>query len=297
MDAPVVLIHKGDSSYLFNTLYMLNRYHSPSNIFLIGDNANAHYSNWCTHFQFENYSHKAEELRPIYWHKSVFSFEHELFCLQRWMVLESFMQEHNLQKAIYIDSDVLVFDNLPNWLPKFSSYGMSIIGVSGHTNFVQSSTTLAKFNAYVIDKYSTEKGKEAIQKWFDEHMAGKADHGISDMDMLTHFAEEYPDEVINLETSYSEFAFDRSFSESNGFAIDANTGFKSIVWKQEKPYFFNLQSGKEIHAVTLHFQGNIKQNQKHYIPKPDGSYRLWQSYFRIRFLLSKIEYKVLRLIG
>lgn len=293
MDAPIVLIHKGDSSYLFNTLYMLNRYHSKSAIFLIGDNANAHYSDWCTHYQFENYSHKAEELRPNYWHKSVFSYEHELFCLQRWMVLESFMQEHNLQQAIYLDSDVLVFDNLPSWLPKFAGYGMSIVGVSGHTNFVQSTTTLAKFNAYVMGKYSTENGKEAIQQWFDEHMAGKADHGISDMDMLTHFAEEYPTEVVNLENYYSEFAFDRSFSESNGFETEPNTGFKKVVWNDDKPYFTPLKSEATIPAITLHLQGNIKQNQKHYIPNPDFAYSFWKAYFSIRYLLSKIERKVL----
>jgi hypothetical protein len=296
MEAPIVLIHKGDSSYLFNSLYMLNRYHSKSNIFLIGDNANAHYSDWCTHFQFDNFSQKAEELRPIYWHKSVFSYEHELFCLQRWMVLESFMAEHQLTQAIYLDSDVLVYDHLPSWLPKFSGYGMSIVGVSGHTNFVQSAATLAKFNRYVIDKYSTEEGKATIQDWYDEHMRGKADHGISDMDMLTHFAEENPEEVVNLETYFNQFVFDRSFSESNGFEIEAGTRFKKVFWDEEKPSLKSLGASAMVPAITLHFQGNIKQNQRAYLPKTDFNFTLWNTYFKIRCLMNKIESRILSIV-
>jgi hypothetical protein len=293
MEAPIVLIHKGDSSYLFNSLFMLNKYHSKGSIFLIGDKANAHYSDWCTHFQFENYSHKAEELRPIYWHKSVFSYEHELFCLQRWMVLESFMDEHQLTKAIYLDSDVLVYDYLPSWLPKFNGYGMSIVGVSGHTNFVQSVETLAKFNRYVIDKYSTEEGKATIQDWYDEHMRGKADHGISDMDMLTHFAEENPEEVVNLETYFNQLVFDRSFSESNGFETDDN-GMKKLYWIGNTPNIKVLESGKLVKAVTLHFQGIGKPFLRTNVKPKTLSFSLADFYFQKRLFVNKVLKKLMK---
>jgi len=213
------------------------------------------------------------------------------------MVLETFMIKHNIEQAIYLDSDVLVYDNLNNWLPKFTKYGMSIVGVSGHTNFIQSIKTLSKFNEYIFDKYSSNEGHKAIQQWWDEHMAGKADHGISDMDMLVHFALENPAVVIDLEAQYSDFVFDRSFSESNGFEIDLKTGFKKVVWKEDNPYLASLKSGKEVPAITLHFQGNIKQNQKTYMPNLDFNFKFWNSYFKLRYILFKLERKVLRMVN
>jgi hypothetical protein len=127
-------------------------------------------------------------------------------------------------------------------------------------------------------------------------MRGKADHGISDMDMLTHFAEENPEEVVNLETYFNQYVFDRSFSESNGFEIEVGTGFKKVYWKEEKPRLKSLGASAMVPAITLHFQGNIKQNQRAYLPKTDFNFTFWNTYFKIRYLMNKIESRILSIV-
>lgn len=290
---PIVLIHQGDNDYLFRTLYMLNRFYKPSEIFLIGNNANKHYSNYCTHFSVADLKTETTQISKAFFNLSSNGADFELFCIERWFILSAFLKRQKLIKAIYLDTDILIYESLEAYCTKFKGYGMTMIGVSGHTNFVLKPEVLEKFCAWILNLYSSNEGKETINQWYQEHLTKHKLGGISDMTFFTKYQLANPAELVNLEGISAEFNFDRSFSESNGFETEVN-GMKKLYWTGNTPQIKHLESGKLVNAVTLHFQGIGKPFLLTNVKPKTLSFSLTDFYFQKRLFLSKVFKKLLK---
>lgn len=288
---PIVLIHQGDSNYLFRTLFMLNRFYKKNEIFLIGNAENKHYSNWCTHVSIDKLLIATNQIASSFFNLSSNSAGFELFCIQRWFVLSAFINNRGLKQVIYLDSDILIYEQLDKYFPFFNGYGMTMIGVSGHTNFIQNPKVLTNFCDWILNLYSTDSGKATIQQWYSEHLTVHKDGGISDMTFFTKYLELCPTDVLNLENFSSEFVFDRSFSESNGFETEDN-GMKKLIWKNNTPFVKQLQTGVEKRMVTIHFQGIGKPYLLSSLRPKSLKFQLADTYFQSRIFIMKVISKL-----
>ena len=111
MKIPVILIHNGYSDYLKYTIQMSSK---NNDTYLISDtNPNIECENF-TFVDSQNYTESSNDFTPHYEHMNTTPFDYELFCYHRWFILKEFMEKNQIDKVFYIDSDVLLFENMSN---------------------------------------------------------------------------------------------------------------------------------------------------------------------------------------
>jgi hypothetical protein len=165
------------------------------------------------------------------------------------------MVSENMERCLYLDSDVLLYTDIVSESKRFDAFGMTIAGISGHTNFISNREVLSRFCDFIYNAYADgsaiEVLKQKYQRFRENHEAG----GISDMTFFVEFKEEYPDEVLDIGQKINQTLYDISMNYTKGLVI-AN-GFKSILWAEGYPHVVNPQTGA-IRIHTLHFQGESK---------------------------------------
>lgn len=257
MSVPIVLIHSFNHSYLPISLWKLRETNPESPVYLIGDGWNKHFAMWVKHEPMALYMEKANELRQKFKNFSTNPAEFELICLQRWLILESFMERHQIDSCLYLDSDVLVYDRLEKDFQRFSGYGMTVAGISGHSNFIQGRDTLRAFCRFIESAYSSEAKilelEEKYRRFRETHSAG----GISDMTFFTEFREAYPGKVLDIAEPIAAKAFDITITYTKG--MKEEQGLKKLSWKNGKPIAQTLD-GMEVEMRSLHFQGASKSH-------------------------------------
>lgn len=288
-DFPVVLIHSGDAEYLSATFLQLRHSNPEACIILIGDKGNAHYKGYVDHYLVTDYFKKAEAFRKIYRHFSTNGFEFELICIQRWFVLNAFMKHWNMKQCVYLDSDVLVYHDLNQTQKSLNHYGMTVVGISAHTNFVCGQDVLDEFCEFVWDLYSNANAEQILRAKFEsflkEHPAG----GISDMTLFTLFRKVNSKKVLDLSIIRNGTVFDITLDTV--YEYQSKFGFKKIGWKNRTPHAQHLPTGLQVQFHTLHFQGKCKP--KIYQFTTYGvRYSLVSLYFRLRFHLKRIVRKL-----
>jgi hypothetical protein len=253
---PIVFIHSFNHDYLSISLWKAKETNPDAEIFLIGDLWNAHFGGLVTHIPQKKYSKGATELARNFVNFSTNPSDFELVCLQRWMILEEFMKERNFEKCLYIDSDVLLFDDIRSDAERFSTFGMTVAGISGHTNFIQDRNVLSDFCQWIQSAYSSSlKIKEAEEKYKEfckTHSAG----GISDMTYFTEFRIAHPSKILDISEPMDGKMFDITITYTKG--VKSENGIKALTWRKEKPWVID-ENGSEIELRSLHFQGDSKQ--------------------------------------
>jgi len=262
---PIVFIHNGNSDYLFPTFYQLKAFNAQSDAYLIGDSTSKHYEPWVKHVFLKEYIASSIEFAKQFINLSTLGADYELFCIQRWFVLRDFMKAQKLDKVIYLDSDVLVYDDLTAQQKRFNHAGMTICHISGHTNFVSKLSVLEEFCDYITQLYSTSIGRNTLNDWLLEFRKTQKYGGISDMILIRKFAEANPDKVADINFIYEGTDFDLSYrnGEYMGYEETQNPRnkidkCKKISWLNNQPYANNLSTNQSVRMITLHFQGNTK---------------------------------------
>lgn len=261
---PFVFIHQGDSRVLPTTFLQLRHTNPLAKIYLIGDMDNHHYHKLVEHVLLSDFFSRAGAFKQIYHHFSTNGYDFELICIQRWFVLLEFMLTNAMENCIYLDSDVLVYSNLNAIQPGLSVFGMTVTGISAHTNFVNNRNTLKEFCDFVWNVYSSGTANKDLsiryQKFRETHLFG----GISDMTFFTDFRNEYPDKIGDLSMIRQESVFDITLDTALEYEKE-DTGYKKIIWKNNEPFAIQLRTGKLIRLHTLHFQGKCKMDIQLYI--------------------------------
>ncbi len=264
---PIIFIHTGNSWYLPYTIYQLKKTNPNTPIYLIGDHKNKQFHKWTNHIDAANFTHLTSTLKNVYIHKSTLGEEFEFNCIARWFILLEFMNLNNIDKCIYLDSDILVYKDLSKVEKNFSKYDMTWCGFSAHTNFITNRKALENYCKNVIDCYSNKFPNELRNKsLYHQVISGKTNMNISDMTFFHDYNLRYPNSLLDISLPNEKGTFDRSIEDTRVFEGDQND-FKKIYWQKKKPYCKEIASQKLIPFVTLHFQGKGKKILKFYFSK------------------------------
>lgn len=261
---PIVFIHSNNCDYLPLSLWKARQSNPRQRVILIGDENNRHFSLLVEHFHQKDFSRQSDAFSKLFVNFSTNSHDFELVCLQRWFILKEFMEAQGLDECLYMDSDVLLFADVNESKPRFRTQGMSICGISGHTNFVRKRSTLSAFCDFIHQAYAKPGGLAELEEKYrifrQTHEAG----GISDMTFFVEFQQAHPEQILDLSAPHEGQMYDIAMAHFPD--IENDRGIKTIRFENGKPYCRHKSLGP-IEMKTLHFQGAAKFAMKeHLVP-------------------------------
>lgn len=260
---PIVFIHKGNSWYLPYTLYQAKKQNPGTNIYLIGNAANKHFSTLVTHVDIGEYADAGATLSAVYRHNSSLGQEFEFLCIERWFILNQFMLTHNINKCIYSDSDILMYADLSKYFAELNHIGMTWESFSAHTNYISDRSFLQKYCDLVLDLYSGKKFEDDFMKQshFFRINAGSLKMNISDMSFYHDYNLVYQNTLLHVDRPNDAGVIDAMLDDARYFETDKDR-FKLIHWRSNTPYATDKTTRTMYPMLTLHFQGRGKQRLK-----------------------------------
>lgn len=288
MSIPVVFIHSGNSSYLINTFYQLKKTNPDNPVYLISTGESRTYQPMVTYISMDAYMTEANAFEKIYTHFSTNSESFERMCIQRWFVLKEFLWKNNIDRCLYLDSDVLVYTDIDVLAEKYKKFGMTRCGISGHTNFTDKNT-LQLFCEFVTNAYTTPEGLLKLNEHYKAFTMKHGAGGVSDMTFITDFAYACPHLVTDTYTPEDKEMIDPSFSVgSEYFVMDGI--FKKIEFRNKIPYGFKIGTQEPVRFHTIHFQGaHAKKIMAAYLPQQTITYWFLKTKHSMILLMQKIR--------
>lgn len=261
MDIPVIFIHYGNSGYLQYSL--LQALHHNSSVILIGDKSNNLYP-FVRHEQVEDYDQAAALFATVYTphHRSVNPLPYELFCFQRWFILRDFMKTHGFAKCCYLDSDVMLYENVSERMPA----GFDIL--FNHWG-IESYAVLDQFCTFLQIYYTDPSLLEQL----------KSEHPyVVDMTMMDLFDKRFPGRMCYLGRD-DHSAYDANIILPERF--ETLRVRKKVYRIHNAPYCKDVATNQYIRMKTLHFQGIEKKFMSYFLEEQFGSDDIL--YFDYRF--------------
>jgi len=260
MKRPIVFIHHFNHSYLPLSLWQARKSNPNAPVYLIGDGWNAHLDFLAEHIPISRYRKKADEFAAHFQNFSSNPADFERVCLERWFILEEFMQDKGLKSCLYLDSDILLFGDAEEDGNRFSGFGMTVAGISGHSNFIGNREVLSDFCQYIFDSYTRENAipdlKEKYREFCETHDAG----GISDMTFFTEYRQRHPDRILDIGVPLHGMAYDIAMAYIE-FCRNEN-GIKKVERNREGKMMVFQRGMGEVELRSLHFQGEAKKYMK-----------------------------------
>ena len=263
MKRPIVFIHSFNHPYLPLSLWQARQSNPDSEIFLIGDGWNAHFGFLVTHINAAQYSTSAREFASHFKNFSTNPHHFELVCLQRWFILEEFMKAKGFENCLYLDSDILLYGNSTEDGQSYSSFGMTISGISGHSNFINKLGDLREFCSFIREAYVKPNGLQILEEKYrlfrETHEAG----GISDMTFFTSFKEKFPDKILDISKPLNGMVYDIAMAYIEFFPNE--NGIKKVERELDGKIKIRQRGVGEIELRSLHFQGEAKRFMKAHV--------------------------------
>lgn len=255
MSLPIVFMHRTDDNYLSYSLRQAQVSNPGSRIFLLGTALNQRFgTNGIQHVRLDAYMQTAAAFAPHYKHLHVMSHAYNLFCFQRWFILRDFMRSQQMTACCYIDSDVMLYENVNN--PEYSQFMMEFVW----TNFVKADL-LDRFcsftTMYFADPVMFEKLVQETKK------LGHVSHDlplVSDMVAGLLFLRQFPDYTYT-HGRYGDKMFDENINRP--LWAESLNGKRKVYLINGKLYTREMASHTFIRLNSLHFQG---LEMKSYMP-------------------------------
>ena len=259
---PVIVCHQGNEDYVYDCLRQAGKVCGGENIILLGDEKN---QGFCSnHYLFSDYcGEEAEHFREIYTHLSDSrSYEFELRCFIRHFALYDFCRKHNIRECFFLDSDVLVFEDLTK-LPlngtDFACCNLELPVTLGENDsphvLYWKIDRLRQFLDFLLHTYSSET------KWLEEvrrretGSTGNPKGDITDMTLLTawrRISSEYDSTFRsrNLAVTTNDLVFDLSLTSANNsveneFVFDRSRKIKKVTFCNGVPFFTRADGASE----------------------------------------------------
>ena len=275
----IIFIHRGNSWYLPYTLWQCRATNPDADIYLIGDKSTAHFDGLIKHVNIDEYSNAAHSLKTVYRHKSILGADFELACIERWFILAAFLDKHHIENCVYLDSDILVYDELSQFEKKFKDSDMTWCSFSAHVNFISHVSALHKYCQLVINSYNNSLDETCkAGSLFTLAMQKDSGLNVSDMTFFYDYNKLYPQSLRAIDIPTEGIAcFDISMEDTREFSSNGN-GFKQVKWEEKQPFCKYLATETWVPMAALHFQGRAKK----LIP-------LFFRYSSVRFRLYKLR--------
>jgi hypothetical protein len=258
---PVIIIHKGFSDYLNHTIAQANK---NNFVYFISDNnPNINLPNF-EYIDISTLSNGLEFFKKNYVHLNTTPYDYELFCYYRWIVLENFMVQRNLDVIFYIDSDVLLFvDVNEEWL-KFNQYEMTLLHRTAAISSFITMNAITNFNNLLINIYTNRNSYpfKKIESHYKVRQECGLMGGVCDMTILEYFHYNTdsgggPGRIGEMMIITNDSTYDHNINtKDQDFAFKNST--KEVTIIDKIPYVFNEKLNKLIKFNSLHFQGNSK---------------------------------------
>lgn len=260
---PVVFIHRGDDDYLAYSLQQAKRSNPQSDIILIGDSANSKYaSESVQHFMIDDYHQAAQQFAAVYKHQSPNSYEYELFCYQRWFILQDFVRANDIERFCSLDSDVMLYTDINN--PEYHQFTNVWVMLTLNTK-----STLDDL-CYLIDIYFR---KPDLFEHLQAYTQRLGYHGLNDMVFSNLFLHYWPQYKQNLDGVFQDSFFDGNIShplhvtprslEESGL-IDMLDG-KKKVYRINGGLYAKAGADRWIRINSLHFQADSKKYMSYFL--------------------------------
>jgi hypothetical protein len=300
---PIVQFFRGNQPYLRLSLKQAQRFNQE--VILIGDTSNQELTRH--HFNYADYDQHFQSFIDVYEHLSSNSVNFEMYCFQRFFVLQQWMTEHDQNQVFMIDSDLLLYADLTDHLYKkyLQEYEAALCipklknqeaeyawTASPHLSFWTRSS-IQSFTSFCLDIYSNQK--ELLHQKYSYHQAMNLPGGICDMTLLYLWAKD-KDAIFNL------------LELKNGVAVDHNINSKDDLWESQyelragikKIYFIQglpFEEETQNQFLGLHFQGAAKPLMAIFTGKTSQAWmrNLFYTFPKFVRLLLKVRQKLLKL--
>lgn len=255
MSIPIIYIHKGHGDYLEYSLLQARRTNPHSRLILLGD-AHKNRFAFAEHYNLSGCWRAAAKFESIYRHLSLNSHEFELFCIQRWFILEEFLTASNLGQAYYQDSDVMLYADISEEQRRWVKHGLAFAGSSGHSTFINSLDALRYFCAFIRKHYTDANLLHELESTFDEYKRQFKSGGICDMTLFHRYRLTCSAGSGDLLRVCSRTTYDDNFNDPAGYI--SFFGKKKIYVRKNRIFCRDVASKRFIRFNTLHFQYKAK---------------------------------------
>lgn len=279
MAIPIIFVHKGNPYFLRAVLEQAKRTNPCSEIILLGDETNKSFS-FVRHFCINDYFESAEEFSKVYQHHSPNPFGYELFCFQRWFVLNDFVEKElgADSQFFYCDTDTLLFEDLSSEFQKYNKYDMTICRTGTPCFTFFNVGVIKKFAKFIFNRYATAEGKRMISAYVKDLKAKQRRYGISDMTAFSAYEYAHPSLVLRVDLPYYNYCFCHNIlDEADGYQMCGQ--YIKIRIQRNAPYGFYLKSNEWVRFLGIHFQGSAKKIMYKYLPFPDRMIFLSKYYY------------------
>jgi len=287
---PIVFIHTGTAPYVPMALLQAAHSNPGADIVLLGDGANKHLGSIVRHINAKKYWDRAFALAKVFKNYSSNAAAFELVCLQRWLCLLDWMQTEGHEACLYLDTDVLLYANAAEGMASFGQPGMTVSGISGHTNFIGRRETLLRFAHYIEDAYTMPNAQAILAAKFADFSRTHTAGGISDMTFFTEFRALNPAEVLDIAEPKDGVAYDITIDYTKYFE-DAN-GLKKIEMRGGQPFATYRSTGQQVRMGTLHFQGASKAHMAQFFTGDADKLRAIERRNNLAVFIGKIKRKI-----
>ncbi len=309
MSLPVLVAHTGYSPYLEFTLRQAVAWAGREGVVFLGDRTNDRFD-FVRHVDGDaaEFEGAAARIGTVYRHMSTNTRAFELAAIQRWFRLHALMERQGLERALVLDSDVLLYAapaELADWLGG-AEMGLATPAEqppfgwesSGHSA-LWTAERLGAFCDWAVRAYAEPAEREQLEAKWRHHLATGAPGGICDMTLFYLFAQAQPSGTVrNVTEARGGAVFDHNAAMTLGTVPGeyplGPDGLKSVRWRGGRPTVVR-QSGEAVRFWTLHLQGPSKAAIPALYRGPDFARRAslgqkLRRYHRARGLAGRIKY-------
>lgn len=266
----IFFVHKGNDYYLKIAIEQAHKSNPNIELILLGDNSNKFLS-YCKHFYVADYFIEANKFAKYFVNYSPNPANYELFCFQRWFVIDEFISKHPQynDSFLYCDSDTMLFDDVSPDLDSLGNAPMAIEYEESPGFAFFNKGTISEFCNLLQWLYTSEEGIRYIKNLYEDLMRNKQNHGISDMTAFKYYcrnihkghvisAEKPTRNLIgggkNIQQHFS--CYDHNVNCADNYKMKG--GIKEFSWYDGKPYAFSYEVNDKVLFKGIHFQGIAK---------------------------------------
>ncbi|MBN2640714.1 MAG: hypothetical protein JXR78_03590 [Victivallales bacterium] len=305
MYIPIIFIHQGYSSYLEFSLRQARYFCPDSEIILLGDDSNDCFD-FITHINIHDFHESADAFAAVYKHCSTNPYSYELFCFQRWFILEEFIRKSGKYDQVFVcDSDVLLYSDIDKLAKRYwQDYELGLIIYSDDKYSIGISycteTVLNRFCEFTTRQYTEDNNFSRIQARWDEIVSSGQPGSYCDMCAIESFCKENDGELkyFNITKYAHHGTFDFHINIPNCWEQDMyrfRWGRKRFAWRQKCPYSMHVGINRYAKFHCIHFQGPAKYLIASFYTAPPfkGMFKLKIRYFFLNFMA--FWYKTLKI--
>ncbi len=251
----LIFIHRGESWYLYYTVKQARAFNPRARIVVISDHPQPTLRPYAEILPIDRYFSTSENFARIYRHLSFNPVAFELFCFQRWFILAEFIRQHQPERLVHLDSDILVYHDLAQEFPRLETSDLALVGFQGPFSlFLPRPALIGEFCDHITHLFTHEA--DDLERQYLEWKAVNPYTAVSDMHALHTFVERRKLRAYDLGQPYQNTAYDNIVHEPDGY--EHRDGFKVLTWQNNAPHARHLATNSIVRLQTLHCQGPSK---------------------------------------